>query len=109
MNRSNIARKNRKIAAPAIAPFEDGVIVLKKSISPPVKWRYGVIIAIDELSDVESMLIVIEERRIECRWLGMSRGGDGLSRRTLGECSLRREANPCNRATAGPNDRDSRI
>ena len=60
MNRSNIARKNKKIAAPATAPFEEGVIVLKKSMSPPVKCRYGVIIPIVEESDVESMLIVSE-------------------------------------------------
>lgn len=55
---SNNARKKRKIAAPAMAPLEVGVMDLKNRKSPPVKWRYGVIIMIVEESSVESRSIV---------------------------------------------------
>lgn len=42
-NRSKIARKTRANDAPAIAPGEEGLQGLKKILSPPVVWKYGII------------------------------------------------------------------
>jgi hypothetical protein len=46
-NRSSIARKKIATEAPAIAPDDDGAQDSNKTLSPPLVWKYGIIIELD--------------------------------------------------------------
>ncbi|EED81248.1 predicted protein [Postia placenta Mad-698-R] len=53
--RSKIAIAARTRHAPAMAPWEEGINVLNKRLSPPVKCRYGVII----IMSIVDMLVAV--------------------------------------------------
>lgn len=100
---SKIARKKRKIAAPAIAPFELGVMDLKKRKSPPVKWRYGVIVIINSVELLEepmsiSIVVAITEVEKATSWVRDNKSeGRYPSRRkrvvVVGECYCHNDQN----------------
>ena len=68
-NLSEMANTMSAILAPAIAPLEDGRQDLKNRLSPPVKWRYGVIVSMREVEVSELFISMFEWSRREEKWV----------------------------------------